>query len=283
VWLLALALPLLYVAIGTMGLMILRSGRRGTLAVNALHGMSFALEALLPLWMTWWSGRYLWRMLAVLAVLAFTIAINCLMSLDVPLLDAVWFAVPALLQMLVLTFAAHALMMPMQLYTQWELRFSDRLPTSATPARQWSLLALLAWTISVALPFTFMRLQHMLEYDAGAHFWSTYWLSVLLKHFLHVTVAAAVLYAALVIGHGSLRRAIIAVALVTACLLARWALSWMPSMYGTTLADHTQQTVAEFVLIGVIGWLLRACGVVLYRPSANEAGLAHVVAGGNST
>lgn len=281
VWLLAMALVVMYVLLMVLSVALDDSPSDTVVVESMIAGAVITLETLLPCWLTWGGGRFLRRMAAVLLISAVANTAVSLLALSDRGQVVQWIILSLLLQQLIFVFTAHAAMMPTQLLTKWDLRFCDHGSTVKTFNRQWSLLDFFAWSMMAALPFTFMKLSEPLYAQPFVHdYWV--WTSWQLKQLLHVALTCAALYAVLVVEHSWRRRAMIVIAVAIADLAARLTLSaWLNHPIPVT--SHMLMTFAALVTAYIVGWLLRACGVVLYRPSANEAALAQAVAGGNST
>ena len=280
VWLLALGLLILEVALATYASAIWRVSGMETVLESIVDGMMIAPQALLACWLTWGSGRFVQRILIVLVMLTVSTTAYALLhsmtGTTIPiLLMLLWTGLAGLTQV----FLAHAVMMPLQLSTKWDLRFSDKVPPPSVPTRQWSLMDVLAWTTSVALPLTFVKLSEQIDPTPVL---DQHWVVWQLPQWLHVALTCAALYAVFFVEHRWQRRAMVVAVIAVIDLLGRVAVS---RHFGESLsvAYHPIGMLAMLATAYLIGWLLRACGVVLYRPSANEAALAQAVAGGNST
>lgn len=281
VWLLALGLLILEVALATEATINLRMLGAETIPQGIVDGVEIVPQALLACWLTWGAGRFIQRMLVAIAVLTVSTASYVLVCSMLNtetfslLLAFLWFALGSLIQVLL----AHAAMMPLQLSTRWDLRFSDKMPLANASPRKWSMIDVLAWTTSVALPLTFVKLLEQVDQGAVA---DQYWLAWHLENLLHVALTCAALYAVFFVEHRWQQRAMVVTAIAIADLLIRVAVSYH-FFQSFSVAYHSIGMLAMLATAYVVARLLRACGVVLYRPSANEAALAQVAAVGNST
>ena len=281
VWLLALGLVVLYVLLVVLSVALDDSAWNAIYLESVIAGAVVAMETLLPCWLTWGGGRFLRRMAAVLLISAVANTAVSLLALSNRGQVVQWIILSLLLQQLIFVFTAHAAMMPAQLLTKWDLRFCDHVPTIKTFTRQWSLLDFFAWSMMAALPFAFMKLSEPLYAQRLDHdYWV--WVAWQLKQLLHVALTCTALYAVFVVEHSWRRRAMIVIAVAIADMAARLAIAvWLN--HPIPAAGHMLVTLAALATAYIVGCLLRSCGVVLYRPSANEAALTQAVAGGNST